>query len=94
MGELIELFFKAVVWLFMLAAYLFVHAARLFVLVATWVIKVTIALVQQANAKTRSPDGRYWWNGRTWVPMLSPANWAIPITALSSAVIVGIRWKA
>lgn len=88
MGALIVLFVRLMVALTTAAVLLFIWLARLTALLVGIVAKETAQLIQQTNAKTRSPDGRYWWNGQKWVPMLGLEHWAVPIGALAVVVVV------
>ena len=87
MGELIELAVKAVAWTITRIAYITIQTVRLAVKAVTYTARITVGLIRQRNAK-RSPDGRYWWSGRAWVPVLPPSNWGVPIAAGVCIVLV------
>ena len=82
MGALIGLFIRLVVLGFIALIWL----VRIALTVVAYVAKVTIQLLAQNGAK-KSPDGRYWWNGRAWRPMLGPAYWAVPASAIFVLVV-------
>jgi hypothetical protein len=82
-GVLIGLFIRLIV-LAVLATF---WAARILIAVIGYVTKVTFQLLAQSGA-TRSPDDRYWWNGRKWAPTLGRGYWAVPIGALASVVVL------
>src|ERR1700737_4870466 len=86
MGELIELLFKAVVWMIVVSVYAMWHLVRWTALAAVYVINLTIRLVQQHNSQQYSPDRRQWWNGREGVAGLPKVAWIVPASA--AAVLV------
>lgn len=88
MGDLIVLFIRLVVGLTTVAVRLFIWAARITALMVGIIATETAQLIRQTNAKTRSPDGRYWWNGQKWVPMLGPGHWAVPVGAVAGVVFI------
>ena len=89
MGELIELLFKAVVWLAVGTVYVLWHFTRLIALALVYVINVTVQLVRQRNSTQFSPDGLEWWNGRKWVRTLPTTSWIIPASAIA-VVVLGV----
>jgi hypothetical protein len=88
-GALIVLFIRLMIALVTALVYLSILLVRISARIVAIVVRVTAQLIQQTSAKTRSPDGRFWWNGQRWVPMLGPANWAVPIGALAGVVLIG-----
>lgn len=87
MGAVIGLLIGATVALVRVAVFVVLQVARVFVLVVARIFGTTGRLIQQRGAK-RSPDGRRYWNGRAWMPVLSPVNWAIPAGALVGVMVI------